>query len=250
MKAIILAAGYATRLYPLTLDKPKPLLQVGGKTILDHILFKIEVLDEVDQIYIITNDKFYPQFSKWKNPQAKKKCTIISDGTAELDQRLGAIGDIRFVIEKAGISDDCMILAGDNLFNFDLSQFVSFFKKKGSCVACYELGDLKKAAHFGVIQLGENQRILKFLEKPKNPPCSLISMGIYCYTAQDLLMIEDYFSEGRSPDAPGYFLEWLSKKKEVYGCVIEGDWFDIGDIQSLRNAENFYRKDVSKERIE
>ena len=251
MKAIILAAGYATRLYPLTLDKPKPLLEVGGQTILDHLVSKIAVLNEVDETYIVTNDKFYSQFLEWeKKRKTKKKCMIINDRTTELDKRLGAIGDIRFVIDRSKIDDDCVILAGDNLFDFELASFLGFFKEKGTCVACYELGDLKLASHFGVIRLAPDQQILEFLEKPKTPPCSLISMGIYCYTAQDLSRLGDYFHEGGSVDAPGHFLEWLSRKKKIYGYVMKGDWFDIGDMASLKRAEKFYRKDGLKESIE
>jgi glucose-1-phosphate thymidylyltransferase len=242
LKAIILAAGYAKRLYPLTLNKPKPLLPVGGRPILNHLLSKVRDVEGIDEIYVVTNAKFYDQFCDWAKKEGDESCVILNDGTLENDRRLGAIGDIQFVIHSKKISDDLLILAGDNLFEFDLSEFISSFKKKGTSVACHELGNLQLASQYGVLQLDKNGKILKFLEKPAYPPSTLISTGIYGYTLSDLNQMSRYLDEGGNADAPGHFLEWLSQRKDIYGFVIDGRWFDIGDLESYHQADEIYKK--------
>ena len=244
MKAIILAAGYAKRLYPLTLNKPKPLLLVGGQPILNHLLSKIEDVEEIDEIYIVTNAKFYDQFCDWAKNEGNESCVILNDGTLENDRRLGAIGDIQFVIRSKKISDDLLILAGDNLFEFDLSDFINSFKKKGTSVGCYQLGNLKLANQYGVLELDKNGKILKFWEKPVHPPSALISTGVYGYTLSDLNQMSRYLDEGGNADAPGHFLEWLSQHKDIYGFVIDGRWFDIGDLESYHQANAIYKKAI------
>lgn len=241
MKAIILAAGYAKRLYPLTVDRPKPLLPIGGRPILDHLLSKIQNLKDVDQIYIVTNAKFYNQFCDWAKEERFKSCIILNDGTLENDRRLGAIGDIQFVLRSEKILDDVLILAGDNLFEFDLAEFLHFFSEKGTSVACYELENIELGSQYGVLQLDEQGQILKFLEKPAQPPSRLISTGVYGYTRSDLEQMNVYLSEGGNPDAPGHFLEWLSGRKPIYGFVIPGRWFDIGDLESYHQADEIYK---------
>ncbi len=241
MKVIILAAGYATRLYPLTQNQPKPLLPVGDQPILNHILEKVQEIPEVNEICIVTNDKFYPQFVEW-NKKNKNPCVVLNDGTRENDRRLGAIGDILFAVSKQNISEEVLILAGDNLFDFSLKNFVSSFYKKGTSVACFELPNKEDATRFGVIELDEKGQIKRFLEKPQNPPTNLISMGIYGYTLGDLEKMKVYLQEGGNPDAPGHFLEWLAVHQAVYGCIIRGLWLDIGDLDSYKQANMIYQK--------
>lgn len=241
MKAIILAAGYATRLYPLTQNQPKPLLPVGDQPILNHILEKVQDVEEINEVCIVTNDKFHTQFVEW-NKQNKNRCIVLNDGTRENDRRLGAIGDILFAVSKQKFLEDVLILAGDNLFDFSLKDFVSSFYRKGTSVACFELSNKEDGKRFGVIELDDNGRIKRFLEKPQNPPTNLISMGIYGYTHGDLEKMKQFLKEGGNPDAPGHFLEWLAVRQPVYGCVIEGLWLDIGDLNSYQQANTFYQK--------
>lgn len=242
MKALILAAGYAKRLYPLTLNQPKPLLPVGGKPILSHIAEKIVKIKLVDQIYVVTNDRFFSHFQDWKRSYSQPTpCEIFNDGTTDNENRLGAIGDIRFVLEKTAVRDDFLILAGDNIFEFELGDFVRFFKAKGSSIACFDLGSFEKASQYGVLKLGAGDRILEFLEKPRHSPSSLISTGVYAYTSGDLDLLNRYLSEKGPADAPGYFLSWLIKEKDVYGFRITGGWYDIGDMESYKEADLRFR---------
>ena len=136
MKCLILAAGYATRLYPLTKDTPKPLLEVAGKSILERLLDKISLIEKIDHVYVVTNSRFAKAFGDWVEQYTyTKPLTVIDDGTTSNDNRLGAIGDIQFVIEQVGLADDLMILAGDNLFDFDLRDFEAFFQEKKADVS-------------------------------------------------------------------------------------------------------------------
>ncbi|MBI1884363.1 MAG: methionine adenosyltransferase [Chlamydiae bacterium] len=243
MKAIILAAGYAKRLYPLTEHRAKPLLPIGNRPIIDYILSSIQSISEIDQVYVVTNAKFYPQFCEWiRSLGLEHFCKILNDGTSDNETRLGAIGDISFVIACEKLDDDVLILAGDNLFEFNLKDFVSFFKLKGTSLACFDLGDVKLATQYGVIALDRDGRIIKFLEKPKNPPNSLISTGVYGYTRSDLAKVSSYLKEGGSQDAPGHLIEWFSKQGRVFGFVVQGLWFDIGDLKSYEGANELYRK--------
>ncbi|MBI1870104.1 MAG: methionine adenosyltransferase [Chlamydiae bacterium] len=243
MKAIILAAGYAKRLYPLTAHRAKPLLPVGDRPIIDYILSSIQAVSEIDQVYVVTNAKFYPQFCEWVQSLGLEPfCKILNDGTETNETRLGAIGDISFVIDSEKIDDDILILAGDNLFEFNLKDFVTFFKEKGTSLACYDLGDIKLASQYGVIELDPEGRILKFLEKPKNPPNSLISTGVYGYTRSDLTKIRRFIQEGGNKDAPGHLMEWFLKHESIFGFVIQGLWFDIGDLESYEKANKLYQK--------
>ena len=171
MKCIILAAGYATRLYPLTKDRAKPLLEVAEKPIIVHILEKIEKVDSVDEVIVVTNDKFYGQFSSWAEQySSSKKITIINDGTTTNDNRLGAIGDIQYVLEQLNIQDDLMVLAGDNLFDFELTDYVEFFKHVGTdCITAYKEDNMDQLKRAGVVEIDEEGKVLSFEEKPQNP---------------------------------------------------------------------------------
>ena len=242
MKALILAAGYAKRLYPLTLDQAKPLLQIGGRPMISRIADKIARVSGIDHLYVVTNDRFFSQFQDWKKSYSLPiPCEVLNDGTTNNENRLGAIGDIRFVIQEKRTKDDFLILAGDNLFEFDLNDFIQFFHRKGSSVGSFDLESLDKAVQYGVLKVDSEGRILEFHEKPEKPPSSLISTGVYAYTSGDLGLLDQYFSERGLPDAPGYFLSWLIKRKDVFSYRVSGGWYDIGDIESYREADRRYR---------
>ncbi len=243
MKALILAAGYATRLYPLTKDRPKPLLPIAGKPILEYIMEKLEKTEGIDTIYLVTNQKFILKFQNWlSNFKTKKEIKILNDGSTCDGNKLGAIGDIKFVLEKEKLDDDLLIVAGDNLFELNPLSFIKFFeKKKASCIALYNIGDKEKARKYGVVVIDENQRIIKFEEKPPYPSSTLIATCLYLFSKEDLILISTYLEEKRSSDAPGFYIQWLAKEKEVYGFVFKERWYDIGSLESLKEADLEYK---------
>ncbi|MCX7704781.1 MAG: nucleotidyltransferase family protein [bacterium] len=242
MKALILCAGYATRMYPLTKDRPKPLLPVAGRPMIEHILKRIEKVNEIDKIFIITNKKFFSQFEFWKhNYKLKKEIIIFSDGTTSDKNKLGAIGDIRFVIEKAKINDDILIVAGDNLFNFDLNKFVKFFRSKSCIVAVHYIKDRELIKKYNEVILDKQRRIISFVEKPQNPKTTLTAICMYLFSKENLKLVKEYLEEGNEPDPPGKFLEWLYKKICVYGYLFRGTWFDIGDIRQYEIVNKIWQ---------
>jgi len=251
MKALILAAGYATRLYPLTLNKPKPLLPVAGKPIIEYLVEKIANTGKVDQIYIITNQKFYQNFIVWaKNYKQKIAIKIINDCTKSEQDRLGAIKDIEFALKKEKINDDLLIAGGDNIFDFDfdLNEFILKSKKfKDSVIGLYDINDLKSAQRFGVVQLNKKSRIISFQEKPKNPQSTLIAMCLYYFPNIQLSKFSMYLKENIHYDAVGNFVSWLAKNNDVQGVVFKGIWYDIGDKHAYSQAcEQFLNKSSKK----
>lgn len=244
MKAIILCAGYATRLYPLTLNQPKPLLEVHGKPILEHIILKINEIDFVDEIFVVTNDKFAGHFEDWaKNFSSDKKITIVNDGTKSNEDRLGSLGDIQHVIKTYSLGDDLLIIAGDNIFEFSLGDAASLFSRKNkTIVVLYDVKDKELAKQYGIVTINEDFKMTDFVEKPENPPSTLSSTGIYFYPKEVAGFLMDYGKGGENTDKAGNFLEWLHKKDEVYCYVSDKKWFDIGSLDQLEKArEEFGR---------
>ena len=238
MKALILAAGYATRLYPLTKDKPKSLLEVGGKTILEHILIKIAKVATVDQVYIVTNHRFFEKFQTWvANYRFSKPITVLDDGTTDNENRLGAIADLQFAIGRERLDDDLLVLAGDNLFDFELSDLVAFFEQKRSdMITTYELGDLGQLRRTGVIEVNADYQVISFEEKPETPKSNLAVPPFYIYCRETLPLIREYLREGQNSDAPGNFIPWLLQKRPVYAYKFHGRRYDIGTVESYREV--------------
>lgn len=250
MKALILAAGYAIRLHPLTQDRPKPLLEIGRKKIIDRILDKIVNIEEIDSIYIITNDKFFEKFSDWLNgSRYSNRISLINDGSASNETRLGAIKDLEIAIVEKDIDEDLLVIAGDNLFEFDLDEFLDFAlaRPDGISVALYDINDYASAKKFGVVKVDRDNRIIDFEEKPERPKSTLISTGIYYFPKKKLQLIKEYLNaSGKGGDAPGYCISWLTKKDVVHGFIFSEDWHDIGDIESLKKADSEYLKKENK----
>ncbi len=241
MKALLLAAGYATRLYPLTEDTPKPLLEVGDRPIVDYIVEKLEQLGMVDEVLVITNDKFYKNFSDWSDSHdSPLKIRVINDGTTQDGTRLGAIGDIKFAVDAASVEDDLLVLAGDNLFDFDLGEMVAEFDKKAeNMIGVLEFEDESKLSKYGIVEVDQNNRLVDFMEKPENPPTNLVAMGIYLFPGDNLGLLDDYLESGGNPDEPGWYVTWLVENHRVYAYPFEGLWFDIGDKDSLNKADRY-----------
>lgn len=243
MKAIVLCAGYATRLYPLTLNQPKPLLKVAGKPMLEHIMFRIEEVDDIDKIFIVTNDKFYPHFQNWlKNYKSNKKITIINDGTKTNEDRLGAVGDVHFAVQNQNIDDDILIIGGDNLFEFSLHHMNIFFnEKKSPVVALYDVKNKELAKKYGIVDINQDKKIIDFQEKPPDPKSTLVSTACYIFTKKNLELLEESISQGKTPDNLGDFIKLLSEQKHVYGFIFTERWFDIGSHDQLKEADIAWR---------
>ena len=243
MDAIILAAGYATRLYPLTENTPKPLLKVAGKPIIEHILKKINQTDSINKIYIVTNDKFELYFKKWlSNFDAEKPIEIINDGTKSNQDRLGAIGDINYAINLKNLNNDIIVVAGDNLFELSLTDVANFFKKKRSnVIVLYDVKDTELAKHYGIVDVNNNI-IINFEEKPLSPKSTLASTGIYLFPRKTIELIKKYIAQGNNPDKTGNFIEWLHKRDTVHSYVTDNKWYDIGSIDQLEKANKYYKQ--------
>ena len=246
MKALILAAGYGTRLYPLTLNKPKALLEVGDKTILGHILDSVFGIEGCDIAYIVSNKKFYNNFCNWVDSQNyKRKIEVLNDGTASNEDRLGAIGDISFALETTGLFDDLLVLGGDNLFEFKLKDFADFAlsKRPNASLALYDVKNLEKASLYGIAVLKqETSEIIDFEEKPEKPKSTLAATAVYFYPKEKLNLIKEYMKGNLTKDAPGNFVKWLKGREPVYGYVFKENWYDIGDKVSLKKADEEYRR--------
>ena len=242
MKAVILAAGYATRLRPLTEDVPKHLLPVGDRPMLDWVLDRVREVEEVDATHLVTNSRFAPVFAEWAEAHG---VVVHDDGTTSNEDRLGAVGDLRLVVEQAGLEDDeLMVLAGDNLFEFSLPRFAEWWRGKpqpASAVPLHDVGDLELAKQYGIADTGPDDRIVRFVEKPSDPPSTLASTLIYLVPPEHARLVATYVDEGQSPDNAGSFLGWLAARERVYGYRFDGPWYDIGDHEQLLEADNRLR---------
>ena len=241
MKALILAAGYATRLYPLTKEYPKPLLEVKGKAIIDYIVDKLKVVSVIDEIYVVTNRKFIKLFRSWaKRKNLPKKITLVDDLTKNNRDRLGAIGDIDFVINKHGIKEDLLVIGGDNLFSGRLSDFLAFSRKNAPLVSVglYKLKHKKDASRYGVAKLNSQKAVISFVEKPRRPESDLVAMCLYYFPKDVLSLIKEYMqNKKKDMDTTGGYISWLKSRTGVYGYVFRGTWFDIGDLKYLNAAK-------------
>jgi glucose-1-phosphate thymidylyltransferase len=245
MKALILAAGYATRLRPLTDALPKQLLQVGGRPMVDWILDKLCEVPEIDEVHLVTNARFAPDFERWaERLETRLVPRVHDDGTRSNDDRLGAIGDIAFMLGRSRIEgDDLLVIAGDNLFDFALSDFVGFWRGKGraSAVAIHDVRLPQLAAKYGVVEVDEDWRLRSFLEKPERPLSTLVATATYLFHREHVPLVRTYLAEGSSPDQPGRFVAWLQEREPVYAYLFGGEWFDIGDPLQLLVADNHVR---------
>ena len=243
MKAIILAAGYATRLYPLTENTPKPLLNVAGKPILEHIIRKLEQIGQVNKICIVTNDRFRKIFEKWlEGFDAQKPVEVISDGTKSNEDRLGALGDVHHAITACKLDDDLIVVAGDNLFQMSLADAANFFKKKKkNVIVLHDVKDFVLARQYGIVEV-ENNVIINFEEKPISPKSTLASTGIYLFPKKTIPLIKKYIAQGNNADKTGSFIEWLHKRDEVHSFITDKKWYDIGNLEQLEKANKNYKE--------
>ena len=241
MKCLILAAGYATRLYPLTENFPKPLLTVGEKTILDWLIDDIDSASLIDEYVVISNHKYAKHFEKWAENKVQK-ITVVDDGTSSNETRLGAVKDIQFAIEKLKLDDDMLIIAGDNVLDFSLTKFISYAREKNSsCIMRYYEPDEKKLTKCGVVSIDENDKILDMEEKPSNPKSHWCCPPFYYYTKTDATLVQKGIDSGCGTDAPGSYIAWLCTQVDVHAMEMPGKRYDIGNLESYEKVQQEYK---------
>src|SRR3954470_5174903 len=247
MKVIILAAGYATRLYPLTLTQPKPLLPVSGKPMIEYVLDNLAPIGGLDRIYVVTNAKFAGHFQKWADhyraTKAKLDFTVVNDVSTDDTNKLGAIGDLHLVITREHVDDDIIVVAGDNLFSENLTDFGRYCaERKTPVLAVYDGKDLEQIKKYNSINVDGEGRITFFEEKPKNPTSTLTGIALYYYPKSTLPLIRQYIAEGNNRDQPGRLVQWLYSRVPVYTWKVPGLWYDIGSKETLEEANKIFSK--------
>lgn len=241
MKCLILAAGYATRLYPLTENFPKPLLKVGDKTILDWLIDDIDTIGLVDEYVVISNHKFAQHFEDWAKGKGKK-ITVVDDGTSSNETRLGAVKDIQFAIDSLSIDDDMLVIAGDNVLDFSLTKFISYAKdKNASCIMRYFEAKKEKLSKCGVVTVDECDRIVKMVEKPAEPESNWCCPPFYYYTKNDARLVAKGIEAGCGVDAPGSYIAWLCNQTSVFAMEMPGKRYDIGNMESYEQVKKEYK---------
>ncbi len=239
MKAVILAGGYATRLYPQTRDRPKHLLEVDGRPLLELLLERLP-LGELDAVYVVTNAKFADLFREWAESYPTD-VIVLDDGTTSEEDRLGAIGDLQLVIESEGIDDDLIVAAGDSIFTERLDDFARFGRERdAAAIAVYDVGNLEAMKQLSSIGVDADSRLVTFEEKPEQPESTLAGIALYFYPRAIVPLVGEYLAEGNNPDQPGRLIGWLYERTPVYAWRVPGRWFDIGTPETLAEAERLF----------
>jgi glucose-1-phosphate thymidylyltransferase len=247
MKVIILAAGYATRLYPLTLTQPKPLLPVAGKPMINYVLDNLAAIEGIEHVYVVTNGKFADHFQRWadaySSDSAPLRFTIVNDGSTNDSNKLGALGDLHLVLTRENVDDDVIVVAGDNLFSEELGAFGKFCReKKAPVLGVFDVGNLEEVKKYSVITVDKDSRITSFEEKPTRPNSTLIGIALYFYPRGVLPLIGQYIAEGNNPDQPGRLVQWLYGRVPFYTWTVPGIWYDIGSKETLEEANRIFSK--------
>lgn len=250
MNVLILAAGYATRLYPLTEKKAKPLLEVAGKPMIEWVLDNLAPIPDLGTIYIVTNDKFAEDFQTWadqyKTAQPQLTCKIVNDGSRTDADKLGAIGDIRLVIDREELTrEPLIVVAGDNLFSESLADFAAQAQGSAATIATYDVGDLAVMKKYSAIKTDAEGVITHFEEKPEKPESTLTGIALYYFAAETLELFTTYIVAGNNPDQPGRFIQWLHTRRPVKTYQIKGTWYDIGSKETLEEADKIFAQFAS-----
>jgi len=250
MNILILAAGYATRLYPLTQTKAKPLLEVAGKPMMEWVIDNLAPIEGIEKVYVVTNSRFAADFQAWADSyartHAKLAFEIVNDGSTSDSDKLGAIGDINLVVERAGLaSSDLLVVAGDNLFSESLQDFGTFCRQHHQPVlGVYDVGSTEEAKKYGVVAVNGEGTITQFVEKPAEPPSTLIGIALYYYPREVVPMFATYVAEGNNPDQPGRFVQWLYPRVPMRTWSVPGTWFDVGSKETLAQANTVFAQFV------
>jgi len=242
MKAVILAGGYARRMWPLTKNRPKHLLPVAGRPMLDYVMDSLESIPDLEEIFLSTNMRFQGQFKKYLDGvNTKKRLRLFIEDTRSEEEKLGSVGALGYLIRESGLDDNLLVIGGDNIFGFEMTDFIEYFySKKANTIALYDLGNREKARLYGVVHIDDDNRIIDFHEKPADPQSTLVSTACYAFTRKGMRSILRYLEEGNDPDKMGHFIEWLYRHDDVYGFVFTGVWFDIGSLESYEAADRYF----------
>jgi len=235
MDAVVLAGGYATRLWPITKHRPKMLLPVGDSTVIDRIFSELESDRRIGDVYVSTNERFAPDFREHLTESRYEKPELSVEETTAEAEKFGVIGALAQLIEREGVDDDLLVIAGDNLISFDVSEFVDFFENHGTSLAAYDVQSYDRAQAYGVVDV-ESGQVVDFQEKPDRPKSTLVSIACYGFPAGTLPLLEEYLADDNNPDEPGWFLQWLHSRQSVYAFAFDGAWFDIGTPESYLEA--------------
>jgi len=252
LKLIVLAAGYATRLYPLTLNQPKPLLPVAGKPMLEHVLDNLMPIGEIDEIFVVTNAKFAEHFTRWaedyKTGNTVRPITVINDQSTDDSNKLGAIGDMNLVLNEGHINDDIVVVGGDNLFSQSLGAFADYCCEKNAPVTgVYDVGNLEEIKKYNAIEIDEDDRITYFEEKPAQPKSTLTGIALYYYPRATLPLIRQYLADGNNPDQPGRLVQWMYQQTPFHVWRVPGIWFDVGAKETLEDANRIFSRPEIRE---
>ncbi|WIV66028.1 NDP-sugar synthase [Natrialbaceae archaeon AArc-T1-2] len=241
MKAVVLAGGYATRLWPITKHRPKMFLPIGDSTVVDRIFAELEADDRIEDVYVSTNERFAPEFEAHLAEAEFEKPQLSVEETTEEDEKLGVVGALAQLIDREGVDDDdLLVIAGDNLMSFDVADFLDYFEEQAApTLAAYDVGSREKAKSYGLVEL-EGDRIVDFQEKPDDPQSTLVSIACYAFPGESLSLFPAYLDEDNNPDEPGWFVQWLQEREPTYAFTFEGAWFDIGTPESYLDAVGWH----------
>lgn len=241
MKAVILAGGFAKRMWPLTKDKPKHLLSVADRPMLDYVMEKVLPVPRIDQIFVSTNAKFEDQFKEYlENLETNKEVSLFIEDVQREEEKMGSVGALGYLIKEKKIDGELIVIGGDNIFGFKMEEFIDYFQsKQGNIVALYDVKSKEKAKLYGVISIDQDNKVTYFQEKPDDPRSTLVSTACYAFTQTGTRNVLRYLEEGNNPDEIGHFINWLYKNDEVYGYIFQGMWFDIGSLESYHEADEY-----------
>ncbi|MEY7851106.1 sugar phosphate nucleotidyltransferase [Natrarchaeobius sp. A-rgal3] len=236
MRAVVLAGGYATRLWPITRHRPKMFLPLGETTVIDRIYAELETEDRIDEVYVSTNERFAHDFEAHLTDSGYEKPRLSVEETHAEDEKLGVVGALAQLVEREDVDDDLLVIAGDNVFDFAIGDFLEYDEQNaGPTIAAYDVGSPERATAYGVVDL-EDDRVVDFQEKPDDPPGTRVSIGCYAFPSEALGLLPTYLEDGNDPDEPGWFVQWLQSRESTYAYTFEGDWFDIGTRESYLDA--------------
>lgn len=237
MKAIVLAGGYATRLWPITRNRPKMFLPLGETTAVDRIYAELEGLDRIDEVFVSTNERFAPDFRAHIESEGYEKPRLSVEETTAEEEKLGVVGALGQLLDREGIDDDLLVVAGDNLFGFEMGDFLDRFERADApTIATYDVGDPELATSYGVVELDDDDRVVDLQEKPEAPESTLVSTGCYAFPRETLSLFETYLEGGNNPDEPGWFVGWLQEREPTFAYTFEDAWFDVGTRESYLEA--------------
>ena len=235
MQAVVLAGGYATRLWPITKHRPKMLLPLGESTVIDRIFEELESDERIDTVYVSTNEAFADEFRDYLADSPFEKPTLSVEETTDEDEKFGVVGALAQLVEREDVNDDLLVIAGDNLISFTIGDFLDHFESHdGTSLAAYDVGSREKAKSYGLVEL-DGDRVVDFQEKPDDPKSTLVSIACYAFPA-DAVRFEEYLAGDNNPDEPGWFLQWLCERDDVFAYTFDGAWFDIGTPESYLEA--------------